>query len=275
MKVQGVILDWAGTAVDYGCFAPVAVFVEVFAKRGITLTAEEARGPMGMLKRDHLRELCRLESVAEQWKAAFGRAPEEADVDSLYADFELMLFGILKQYATPIPGAIELVARLRSQGIKVGSTTGYTTEMMEIVSAEAKKQGYAPDGLVTPDEMPAGRPYPWMIHENAIRLGIYPMKHIVKVGDTISDIREGLNAGTWTVGILKGSSELGMTEAEVNACDPAALQRKLEEIGQRYRSEGAHYVIDSIGALDPVIEDINRRLAAGDSPCSAAAATKG
>ncbi|NEN80941.1 phosphonoacetaldehyde hydrolase [Paenibacillus elgii] len=275
MTVQGVILDWAGTAVDYGCFAPVAVFVEVFAKRGITLTAKEARGPMGMLKRDHLRELCRLDSVAEQWKAAFGRAPEEADVDSLYADFELMLFSILKQYATPIPGAIELVARLRSQGIKVGSTTGYTTEMMEIVAAEAKKQGYAPDGLVTPDEMPAGRPYPWMIYENAIRLGIYPMKHIVKVGDTISDIREGLNAETWTVGILKGSSELGMSEAEVNACDPADLQRKLEEIEQRYRSEGAHYVIDSIGALDPVIADINRRLAAGESPCSKAAALKG
>ncbi|MCP1312446.1 phosphonoacetaldehyde hydrolase [Paenibacillus tyrfis] len=275
MTVQGVILDWAGTAVDYGCFAPVAVFVEVFAKRGIALTAEEARGPMGMLKRDHLRELCRLNSVAEQWKAAFGRTPEEADVDSLYADFELMLFGILKQYATPIRGAIELVARLRSQGIKVGSTTGYTTEMMEIVAAEAKKQGYAPDGLVTPDEMSAGRPYPWMIYENAIRLGIYPMKHIVKVGDTISDIREGLNAGTWTVGILKGSSELGMTEAEVNACDPAVLQRKLEEIGRRYRSEGAHYVIDSIGALDPVIADINRRLAAGESPCSTAAALKG
>ncbi|MFB0843732.1 phosphonoacetaldehyde hydrolase [Paenibacillus oleatilyticus] len=275
MTVQGVILDWAGTAVDYGCFAPVAVFVEVFAKRGITLTAEEARGPMGMLKRDHLRELCRLNSVAEQWKAAFGRAPEEADVDSLYADFELMLFSILKQYATPIPGAIELVARLRSQGIKVGSTTGYTTEMMEIVAAEAKKQGYAPDGLVTPDEMSAGRPYPWMIYENAIRLSIYPMKHIVKVGDTISDIREGLNAGTWTVGILKGSSELGMSEAEVNACDPADLQRKLEEIGRRYRSEGAHYVIDSIGALDPVIADINRRLAAGESPCSTATALKG
>ncbi|MBP3965657.1 phosphonoacetaldehyde hydrolase [Paenibacillus sp. DLE-14] len=266
MSIKGVILDWAGTAVDYGCFAPVAVFIEVFANKGIDITWEEARKPMGMLKIDHLRTLCEMERIAGLWEDKYGRTPNDVDVNEMYADFERLLFSILANYAEPIRGVIALMERLREQGIKIGSTTGYTFEMMKVVSAEAKKRGYAPDCLVTPDDVPAGRPYPWMIYENAIRLGLYPMKHMAKAGDTISDIQEGVNAGVWTVGILKGSSELGLTEAEVAACPPEELKEKLQAVELKYRAAGAHYVIDSIGELDTVIAEINARLAQGDKP---------
>ena len=114
---------------DYGCFAPLAVFLQVFKNRGIELTAEEAREPMGMLKRDHIQALCRMERVAGLWQEKYGRLPDESDVDALYADFEPMLMETLHQYVTPVSGAIQLVERLRSQGIKIGSTTGYTREM--------------------------------------------------------------------------------------------------------------------------------------------------
>lgn len=45
-KIECVIMDWAGTAVDYGCFAPVAAFLKAFGEVGITVTMEEARRPM-------------------------------------------------------------------------------------------------------------------------------------------------------------------------------------------------------------------------------------
>ncbi|SDW43242.1 phosphonoacetaldehyde hydrolase [Paenibacillus sp. CF384] len=266
MTIKGVILDWAGTTVDYGCFAPVAVFIEVFANKGIEITMDEARKPMGMLKIDHLRTLCEMERIAGLWEAKYGRIPNDADVNEMYTDFERILFSILANYAEPIPGVIELMERLRKQGIKIGSTTGYTFEMMKVVATEANKRGYAPDLLITPDDVPAGRPYPWMIYENAIRLDLYPMKHMVKAGDTISDIQEGVNAGVWTVGVLKGSSELGMTEAEVAACPPQELSEKLLAVELKYRAAGAHYVIDSIGELDTIIGLINARLEQGDKP---------
>ncbi|WP_028552310.1 phosphonoacetaldehyde hydrolase [Paenibacillus sp. UNC451MF] len=266
MKIQGVILDWAGTTIDYGCFAPLAAFIEAYANKGITVTAEEARKPMGMLKRDHIQAIGEMDSVSSQWIAKYGKSITDADFDEMYADFERSLFSVLRTYAVPIPGAVELVERLRSQGIKIGSTTGYTTEMMMVVADEAKKNGYSPDCLVTPDEMPAGRPYPWMCYENAIRLNLYPMKSVVKVGDTISDVREGVNAGAWSVGILKGSNELGMTEEEVQAADSAVLEAKLADIKERYMQAGAHYIIESIGELDSIIEEINARLAKGDRP---------
>lgn len=105
-----------------------------------------------------------------------------------------MMLAVVHEYAEPVPGALALVERLRQSGIRIGSTTGYTAEMMAIVTAQAKKRGYAPDHLVTPNDVPAGRPYPWMIYENAAALNVYPMYNVMKVGDTVSDIREGVNA---------------------------------------------------------------------------------
>ena len=56
-QFECVIFDWAGTTVDYGCFAPVQAFVEVFKHYGIEPTMEEVREPMGMLKIDHIRTM--------------------------------------------------------------------------------------------------------------------------------------------------------------------------------------------------------------------------
>lgn len=263
-RIEAIIFDWAGTVVDYGCFAPLDVFKEIFRKRGIEVTDEEARAPMGLLKWDHIQEMCSMDRIAQLWKEKFGKLPDTKDIDELYADFEPMLFSILPNYCTPVPGALDLVDRLRRQGIKIGSTTGYTAEMMEVVTREAKKKGYAPDCLVTPSEMPAGRPLPWMCYQNAMNLGVYPMKHFIKVGDTISDIKEGRNAGAWTVGVIKGGSELGLKEDEVRALDPDVLAEKMELVAERFKKAGAHYVIDSIGELDQLIPKINMRLANGD-----------
>jgi len=264
--IKAVIFDWAGTMVDYGCFAPLGVFMEVFRRKGIPITMEEARAPMGLLKRDHVKAILEMERVAAQWKHQFGQLPTDADVDALYGDFEPMLLSIVHEYAEPIPGAVELAARLRERGIRLGSTTGYTAEMMAIVTAEAKKRGYAPDHLVTPSDVPAGRPYPWMIFDNAKTLNVFPLSHVVKVGDTVSDMQEGVNAGVWTVGVIKGGSELGMSEEEVKNCHPDILNKRMEEVKARFAAAGAHYVIDQIGSLDQVLDMINHRLERGERP---------
>ena len=55
--IKAVIFDWAGTTVDYGCFAPVQAFMETFKAAGVEPTMEETRKPMGMLKIDHIRTM--------------------------------------------------------------------------------------------------------------------------------------------------------------------------------------------------------------------------
>lgn len=259
-NVKAVIFDWAGTTVDYGCFSPLHVFLEIFKQKGIEVTAEEARKPMGTAKWDHINEMCQMERIANLWKDRFGRLPNHKDVDELYSQFEPMLFATLPQYCELVPGVLQLVQELKADGIKIGSTTGYTAEMMKIVSKQAKEQGYVPDSLVTPNEVPSGRPEPWMIYKNAMNLGVYPLTTIVKVGDTVSDIQEGVNAGVWSVGVIKGSSELGMTKEEVDACSSELLQKKMDEVANRFKKAGAHYVIEEIADLVKIIPIINQGL---------------
>lgn len=244
MKIQAVIFDWAGTVVDYGCHAPVVVLESLFSAKGIALRPEEARHAMGLLKRDQIREICRLDRITQEWMARFGSAPTENDVEELFAGFLPLQLQCIEQYSDVIDGVAETVAALRAAGMKIGSTTGYTRAMIQAVLPKAALQGYAPDAVVTPDDVNGGRPAPWMIFSNLQQLGVFPPASCVKVGDTPSDMAEGLNAGVWTVGIVESSSE-----AVVNGPDAAA---------NRLLSAGAHRVIRTIRELPDVIQELEK-----------------
>jgi phosphonoacetaldehyde hydrolase len=264
--VQAVVLDWAGTAVDYGCMGPVAVFIEAFHRLGVEVTAAEARLPMGLMKKDHVRAMCRMPTVIARWDRVHGRPPEEKDVEAVYDYVQPLMIGTILRYADPIPGLLDAVAAWRGKGVKIGSCTGYTFAMMQPLLHEVRKRGYSPDSLVCPSDVPAGRPYPWMCYQNAINLEVYPLEAMVKIGDTVSDIQEGLNAGMWTIGVTRTGNELGLTEAEVARLDPAVLHTRLKSIGDRLRTAGAHYVVDGIWECPAVVEGINERLARGERP---------
>ena len=56
-----------------------------------------------------------------------------------------------------------------------------------------------------------------MCLKNAENLGVFPMEAIVKIGDTLPDVAEGINAGMWTIGLAKTGNEIGLTEEEIDA----------------------------------------------------------
>lgn len=264
--LKAVILDWAGTTMDYGCFAPAVVFLEVYKRKGVPITMEQAREPMGAHKKVHIRTISQMESVQKTWEQVHGRRPTEEDVEAMFEDFVPRQLECLADYADLVPGTLEAVSDFRRRGLKIGSTTGYTTEMMQILLAEAKRRGYEPDSSVCAAQVPAGRPHPWMCLQNAINLQIYPMEAFVKVGDTLPDISEGLNAGMWTIGLAKTGNEMGLKEQEVNALSPDAREAKLARAYQRMHQMGAHYVVDTIADVPPLVDEINARLVRGDRP---------
>lgn len=259
-KISLVVFDWAGTTVDYGSSAPMVVFEKVFAEAGIKLSRSEINGPMGMEKKAHIRSLLLLETASKQWKEKYGKAWDENDVEMLYEKFEDTLAKVVAEYSVPIEGVTETVEKLRKMNIKIGSTTGYTSEMMENVIPRAESAGYSPDCVVTPDITGMGRPSPFMLYECMRLFGVYPAKLVVKVGDTVTDIAEGKNAGAWSIGILKGSNLLGLTEYEYNALSAEELAEYKAKARQKYLDAGADMVIDSIGEMPNVIEEINRKL---------------
>jgi phosphonoacetaldehyde hydrolase len=264
--IKGIIFDWAGTTIDYGCFAPVKVFQEIFKNKGVEITLEETRKPMGKMKKDHIRDLCSMPRIQKAWKNVYGKPPDENNVEELFQMFEQTLLTILSQFTDPISGVLETITNLKNVGLLIGSTTGYTQSMMHIVVPEARKKGYKPDSIVNSSDVPFGRPAPFMCYQNAMNLNIYPMSTLVKVGDTIADITEGLNAGMWSIGVIMGSSELGLTEQEVKQMNQEELQLLKFQVHQRFIQAGAHYVIDKITDLPKIIAEINKRMSFGDSP---------
>lgn len=258
-KISCVIMDWAGTAVDFGCFAPLNAFLKVFAQeKGIDITYRQAREPMGLLKIDHIKAILTMPEVNEKFRARYGRDWTMDDVNEMYQSFEKHLFASLSNFTTPIPGVLETMQELRDSGIKIGSTTGYTQAMMDIVRPGAAAKGYVVDNLVTPDEVPGGRPAPYMIYKNMIDLAIPSVDNVVKVGDTLADIREGVNAKVWSIGIITGSNEMGITEEEYNHRTPDELAALKHDVRERMMQAGAHFVLDTIAELPACIEKINR-----------------
>jgi phosphonoacetaldehyde hydrolase len=267
-KIKGVVLDWSGTVSDAYVLAPAVVFVEVFAKHGVKISMQEARGPMGLRKDLHIKALTEVPEIRERWKAVKGRYPDQSDVDAMFKDFVPMQLSCLGKYTGLLPGVAEVANKLKSQGIKIGVSTGFVRSMVDILLEDAIKQGFTPDATVAGDEVAHGaRPKPFMVYRNLDLMDVHPIQAVVKVDDTVSGVGEALEAGCWGVGVARYSNYMDIDSLEQADIMPEAeVNRRLAHTSELLRRTGAHYVIDSIVELPQVIEDINARLARGEKP---------
>ncbi|MGF0237247.1 phosphonoacetaldehyde hydrolase [Rhodococcus sp. IEGM1300] len=265
-QLQAVVLDWAGTVVDFGSFAPTQIFVEAFAEFGVAVSLEEARGPMGMGKWDHIRTLCNEPQIADRYHAAFGRLPTDDDVTALYERFMPLQIEKIALHSALIPGALETINTLRDNGLKIGSCSGYPAVVMAKVVELARKNGYVADHVVATDEVPNGRPHPAQALANVIALGVSDVAACVKVDDTWPGILEGRSAGMWTVALTCSGNALGLTYDQYRALSSDRLAEERARIIKMFEGTRPHYLIDTIVDLPSVIEDINARLARGETP---------
>jgi len=269
--LKACILDWSGTTADMHVIAPAVVFYDVFHKHGVPITMAEARKPMGLRKDLHIAKILEIPEVQERWRKIKGRPSTSQDVDDLFKDFVPMQLACLSKYTTLIPGCVEAVNRLKSEfNLVIGSTTGFTKDMVDILLADARKQGYSPDFSVAGDQVKNNmgfRPAPFMVYENLVQMGIFPIQSVVKVDDTVSGVGEGLNAGCWAVGLAGYSNytEIDSIEQWENMSEHEKEERRIISREKLYNS-GAHYVCESIADLPDVVRDINRRLANGEKP---------
>ena len=266
--VKALILDWSGTTADAYVVAPAVVFVEVFANKGVEISMAEARGPMGLRKDLHIKALTEDPVIAARWKGVHGRLPDQSDVDAMFTDFVPAQLDCLRKYTGLLPGVAEVTQRIQASGVKIGSTTGFMRSMVDILEEDAAKQGYRPDASVAGDEVKHGaRPAPHMVYKNLDILGITTIQSVIKVDDTASGVGEALNAGCWGVGVARYSNYMDIdTPEEGAAMSDEEINRRMAISRDILERTGAHYVIDSLADIEPVIEDINVRLARGERP---------
>jgi len=248
-KFTAVILDWAGTTVDFGSCGPAAVFQRIYASRGVPITAAEAREPMGRAKRDHIAAIAAMPRVATAWQERYGTACDGPDVDAMYAEFLPLQKQVLADHSELIPGVADAVEALRRQGIPIGSTTGYTRLLMDVVEPLAAGQGYVPDCVCCADEVAAGRPEPLLNALAATRLGVELGRQVVVVDDTLVGIEAGVRAGCTTVGVAVTGNLMGLSRAETDRLAPDERAARLTVITEQFRQAGADIVIESVAAL--------------------------
>lgn len=270
--VRYVILDCSGTTMDRYVDAPAVVFVDVFKAFGVDITMQEARVPMGLRKDLHIKALTEMESVAAKWEAVHGQRPSQEDVDAMFERFVPMQLEILREgsYHTLLPGVKEVAEALQRDGMKLGITTGFTRAMLDILLAGGAEQGFVPDTSVAGDEVESPRPKPFMVLKNLERLGVAnirnAMRLTVKVDDTVTGAGEG-SPLCWTVAVSRWGNYVVDSKAHAERLSPEALAQRERAAKEKLVAEsGAHYVIDDLQDLPAVVDDINRRLAAGELP---------
>jgi phosphonoacetaldehyde hydrolase len=256
--IRLIVFDWAGTTVDFGSRAPAAAFQGVFARHGVDVTEAEARGPMGLNKREHLIAMLSSPAIASRWEQVHGRRWSEDDVDTMYQEFVPLQLKAIEEHAGLVPGLLDVVSELRARNLRIGGTTGYFREAAQTVAARAAATGFEPDANVCSDDVPRGRPAPWMIYRIMERLEIWPPSAVIKVGDTIADIEAGLAAGCWSVGVCDSSSPMGLSTAEYRALPVEERSTRLAQTADLFLQAGAHAAICSLSELPVLVDELNR-----------------
>ena len=269
-KVKACILDWSGTLCDKYVIAPAIVFQQIFDNYGVKVTMDEVRKPMGLRKDLHIKDmLLNNKNIYTRWEQIYGKNPTEDDVDKMFKDFVPMQLDCLAEYSKILPNVKETVDILRNEhNLKIGLTTGFTRDMVNVLEKNVNAQGVFLDSTVAGDDVQNGyRPAPHMVYKNLDLLDISPINSVVKVDDTIGGIGEGLNAGCWTVGVSKYSNYMNIDTIEHSEqLSDSELEQRNKISKNILETSGAHYVIDSIVDLPKIIELINLRIEKGGTP---------
>lgn len=267
MHVKAVIFDWAGTLVDFGSTAPVVSMQRVFEEAGIALSEDEVRADMGIGKLDHIRAIGDMPRIARAWAEHHsGQNFEDRDALVLHERFRAVNKLVAAERGKLIGGVLNAVRALKDREILIGTTTGYSRDIMEPVVAVAKAQGFEAQAVVCADDVPESRPSPLALYHAMVSLGVYPASSLIKVDDTVPGLMEGKAAGAWTVGISETGNEMGLDEDAFAALPPREKLDLANAAAKRLTDAGADYVIGSVAEIPGIVDDINERLADGERP---------
>ncbi|MCW5912323.1 MAG: HAD hydrolase-like protein [Cyclobacteriaceae bacterium] len=200
MQTQLVVFDLAGTTVRDNFDVPRVLQKALIDKGGVNISLQQATDLMGIPKPVAIKKL-----LADGGRASF----TDEFVEEIHRYFVDSMIDFYR-YDSSVgekQGVSETFALLKQAGIKVAVDTGFDREITDEL---LKRLGWIEKGLldtsVTSDEVENGRPAPDMIFEAMKRTGITDIKHVVKVGDTASDMQEGTRAGCQhVIGITTGA----------------------------------------------------------------------
>jgi phosphonatase-like hydrolase len=205
-----VVCDLAGTTI-YDRGEVPAAFEQALREAGLAFDAAEVSAWRGASKREVVGRL-----VARQ---DGGRT---LSVERVYRRFrELLLERLSEAGPLSLPGVHETLAQLKAERFRVAATTGFDRDIVESILATVPWAELL-DAWVCGDDVPQGRPAPFMIFRAMERCGVMDVRRVAVVGDTRLDLEAGWNAGTsWRIGVLTGAHDRATLAAapHTHLCD--------------------------------------------------------
>ena len=230
-KIKLVVFDIAGTTVaDKGEIR--TAFKQALQEYGYNIPVNRVNALMGYKKPDAIRMMV---DEYEENKVLI----TDDYIASIHERFLQLMIDYYRNAdeIIPLPGVLEVFRFLHDNDIRIGLDTGFSTHITEVI---LQRLGWLQDGVVdfavSSNEVPAGRPAPYMIQRMMQMANITDANEVIKVGDTEVDIQEGKNAGcSYSVAITTGA----FTEEELKPYQPS-------------------YIIHNMQELIPIIEGINQ-----------------
>jgi phosphonatase-like hydrolase len=201
-NIRLVVSDMAGTTIkDSGEVA--RAFSAALADHGIEASAQQISAVRGASKREAIASL-----------AAPKYGTDAARVEAVYASFKNHLQRVFTREAEPVAGVMDTFAWLRAHDIRLALNTGFDRDITEILLDALRWRGVA-DAVICGDDVPQGRPAPYMIFRAMEATATSDVRHVLNVGDTVSDLQAARNAGVAvSVGVLSGAHPRDRLERE-------------------------------------------------------------
>merc|ERR1712195_246778 len=226
-STQAVLVDIEGVLMDPDSAATSAAIVDVFGRREVEVTSDEALTKPCSTEcsdnhqlRNELRAV--MNAVAGKWQAAKGAAPTEWDLEAMWKE---------------LPQAV-------SDQMKIGATVEFDEEATPAWVRHAEASGIHIDASLSSCQAGVGNtkgapPAPWRSIALAANLEVFPNSSCIRLTSKCHGVEEGNNAGMWTVAVTSGDA----------GC---------------YYDAGAHYVISNVAGFMDVYNEIQLRMRMGD-----------
>lgn len=256
--IRAVIFDWAGTTIDYGNQAPVLAIRKAFQQFGLQVGRRQLYQSNGVDPLTRIQQLLSADDLKQAWYIKHPDIDVKAGAIEIYKWFNRDLIETLPQVAKVKAGIPTLISYLRTQDIRFATTSVYTAPMLSQVLPLASEQGFDPQINITAEDVEGvSRPCPDMLNLAIDKLRIRDCHSVIQVGDTPADILAGQAAGVTTVGIIEGSSLIGLSEEEFSHLPFAKRNSLNNEAAAKLQRAGADYIVQNAKDLMRLIKELD------------------
>lgn len=192
------IFDMIGTTVQPSDAIPEA-FRSAFSDLGIELSDEQIAAIRGKSKREAISELLTNALGAEKSRSRCGQV------------YDVFQTHLREHYssggAQAIAGAAEAFSWCKTVDSKVALTTGFDRSIVDLLLSSLGWEQVV-NTVVCNDDVPEGRPAPFLIQRAMETTGVNIADRVASVGDTVSDLQAGVNGGVgWNFAVLTGAHD--------------------------------------------------------------------